>query len=750
MDLIYLFRVLFKRKWIILGAAVIAALIAYISTRNEKKQYKSIAQVSTGFTISDEIKVNSSSFNFYEADTKFNNAVVTFTSPTVISLLSYRLIIHDLQSSRPFRQLSEQDKKSDLYRSINKDSAINTFQNRLETMSLLTSYDPKEKNLLELLNMYGYDYETISKELNVYRLERTDYLEIAYQSENPELSAFIVNTAFEEFIRYYSYIRSEKSQESLDTLRSILEKKKQVLDQKNQMLQSNGVINGDLEAKSNFDLIKDLQTKLADYNDNLTTDNFSLQQVNNELGISSPASGTATTATPDNSNQELLDLRRKMNAARDAYIKGGSTDQTLLENYNQLQKQYQAKVLNTGTAGNGSAAAATAALAAGTKRNDLLEKKGDLEVKIEALKTNIQSTQDRIDELQGNVANEASKDASTHSLSNDVDLANREYLDAKQNYNNALDVNYSSVNNFRQILFGQPAMEPEPSKRLLIVGMAGMSALVITILVIILLVYFDSSIKTPAIFSKMVNLKLLSIVTNLDKLDPKNLADVITKPNYAPQGSNQNKLDKNRQNIFRESLRKLRYEIESSNKKIILFTSTKKGEGKTTLIQALAYTMSLSKKKILIIDTNFCNNDLTMQLHVESMLSKIDPTHIDSQLLSDIKKMVTNVAAGTVFVIGCDSGDYTPSEVLPRQNLLQRLSTLTAEYDFIFLEGPPLNDFADSKELVQYADGVIAIFSASRNIKQLDIESIKFLKSLNGKFCGSVLNKVKLENMNAG
>ncbi|MBA2746243.1 MAG: hypothetical protein H0U44_08470, partial [Flavisolibacter sp.] len=92
--------------------------------------------------------------------------------------------------------------------------------------------------------------------------------------------------------------------------------------------------------------------------------------------------------------------------------------------------------------------------------------------------------------------------------------------------------------------------------------------------------------------------------------------------------------------------------------------------------------------------------------------------------------------------------DYTPSEILPRENLLQHLDALTAEFDFVFLEGPPLNDFSDSRELAQYVEGVIAVFSAKHIIKQIDKQSIHFFKELNGKFSGSILNMVDLENVN--
>jgi polysaccharide biosynthesis transport protein len=86
---------------------------------------------------------------------------------------------------------------------------------------------------------------------------------------------------------------------------------------------------------------------------------------------------------------------------------------------------------------------------------------------------------------------------------------------------------------------------------------------------------------------------------------------------------------------------------------------------------------------------------------------------------------------------------------LPRENILQHLREYTKEFDYIFLEGPPLNDYSDSMELSQYVDGVIAVFSATHVVKQIDKESMKFFKDLNGKFIGSILNKVDLQDVNA-
>ncbi|MDP4246506.1 MAG: AAA family ATPase [Bacteroidota bacterium] len=677
-------------------------------------------------------------FNFYEADTKFNNAVVTMTSPSVITLLSYKMILHDLQNGRPFTVLSAEKKKSAVYRDVDPQQAINTFQSKLETMSVLTSFKPDEKLLLEYLKLYGYDYKTISKNLVVYRLQRTDYIEIDYTSPNPELSAFVVNEGFQQFIRYYRNMRSNNSQESVDTLQRLVERKKQVLDEKNKLLQSEGITDVGAENSSKLELIMNLETSLTTEKGNLTTLETNKQKINQRIQALGSNSGGANSNAKN--NDDLLTVRKAKDDAYAAYLNSGSEDPALLKRYNQLKEEYQRLILNSTPESHANAGEPQETKA------DLIMKRNDLDLDIQAANTNIASIQDKINTVKGTLSRDASRSAAVETLIKDVEQANKDYLDAKQKLNNATDISSSSVNNFRQVLLGQPAIEPEPSKRMLIVGMAGASVFILVTLVIVLLAYLDTSIKTPEIFNRVVGLKLMGIV-NFMNLRQKSLPELVVS-----REQSDDPVDRNNLNVFRESLRKLRYEIELSGKKVFLFTSTKKGEGKTTLIQALSYSMSMSKKKILIIDTNFCNPDLTIQLSADPILEKIHPNRLDNSdrtLLEQVRNAAKDIGVGTVFAIGSQGGDYTPSEILPRENLLKHLATLTSEYDYIFLEGPPLNDFSDSKELAQFADGIIGIFSATNVIKQIDKQSMSFFRELNGKFTGAILNKVNLENVNA-
>src|SRR5882724_5451438 len=343
MDLAYLFRVLMKRKWIIFGAAFLSSVVAWILTRNEPKSYFSSTRISTGFAVPDEIRVNESNYNLFDAEIKFNNAINTWTSPSVISLLSYELILHDMLSPTPFRRLTVAQRQSEFYKGIDPVQARKVFENKLESMSVLTSYKPDEKMLLEYLNLYGYSYKYLIQNFTIAQVPRTDYIEVNCKTENPELSAFVVNKLFEQFIRYYRNIRSTKSQESIDTLQSIMEKKKQEYEDKNKLVTGAGL--GDIAAanSSKLDLISEFEKSLNVEMDKQTDYSYQLRRVDQKLqNLGVPVTKNSPGQNGgQNNNEELIQARKAMNDAYADYLR--TNDKALLNKYNQLKTEYYSK-----------------------------------------------------------------------------------------------------------------------------------------------------------------------------------------------------------------------------------------------------------------------------------------------------------------------------------------------------------------------------------------------------------------------
>lgn len=98
-----------------------------------------------------------------------------------------------------------------------------------------------------------------------------------------------------------------------------------------------------------------------------------------------------------------------------------------------------------------------------------------------------------------------------------------------------------------------------------------------------------------------------------------------------------------------------------------------------------------------------------------------------------------------VDIIGNIGANDSPSEIMAGRDFKQMIQDLSGRYDCVIMEGPALNDYSDTKELIDFADKVIPVFSATGSLGHRDRESIKYLKSINGRLMGTVLNKVKFK-----
>lgn len=128
MDIVYFIQAVWKRKWLILTIFLVAVLAAYFFTLQEKKKYFSKAEIATGFTMNDQVGLgNDQGFDIYTINLKFDNIVKTFTSPQVISLLSYSLILHDLNQSQESFRVPNEDELRQIFNKVPRKDAIRIF-----------------------------------------------------------------------------------------------------------------------------------------------------------------------------------------------------------------------------------------------------------------------------------------------------------------------------------------------------------------------------------------------------------------------------------------------------------------------------------------------------------------------------------------------------------------------------------------------------------------------------------------------
>ncbi len=726
MDLIYLFRILLKRKWIILFFSIAAAAITFFLVSSQKEAYRSVAQYSTGFT---EEKVRladgTTAVDLYTADSKFNNVIETFRSPRVVGMLSYRLLLHDLEyPQQAYKMLSEKEKKSAVYQKLKIDTVKAILRQKISLSETLNPISDKiEHDIYEFLKLYGYDYVSLNTTLAIGRVSRTDYLDIVYTSPNAYLSAFVVNTIGTEFLNYYQKLNSLRTEASATNIQSLVNQQQLIVDSLNALLRETRVKQGAIDpismSKTALETVTDLESQLGTSTSEYNQHKYLLKSYEDELaGLTKPAAQTGT-----ESMQSLMNRKDKL-----IEDQAKNPDPALQKQIDDLDD----KIRNQSGSGGGSP-------------KDKL-RVSELNTKIRLERAAMDGSKSTMDLLQARIRFYTGKSninpgsvVDISALESQLSIENKTLATLKERFSQAEGlVKDDPTVNFKQTLIGQPEVEPVSKKKLLKTALAGAITLSLLSILFIFIELFDSSVKTPLQFDKQVGQRLIGVLNYVSL--KKNTVDGLMMQDL--EGSKYKK-----EEFFKNSIRKIRYELERAEKKIFLVTSTREKAGKTTVTESIALSMLLSKKKVLLIDFNFGNNTLTEKFSPIAFIEDLDFTTLKK---FDEKTSITRYATSVenLYVIGCKKGTSSPSEVISLRDFETYLHRLAPEFDVILIEGASMNERSDSNELFRLAEGVITVYSAEDSISSSDNKSYNTVKAQEEKNIGTILNKVQLGNVN--
>ena len=165
--------------------------------------------------------------------------------------------------------------------------------------------------------------------------------------------------------------------------------------------------------------------------------------------------------------------------------------------------------------------------------------------------------------------------------------------------------------------------------------------------------------------------------------------------------------DKNSQ--IDEVFRALRTNVEfmmQENEKIILFTSSISGEGKTFLAANLAVSFALLGKRVMLVGCDIRKPALGRLFGTsnikQGLTNLLRSEHVTAELLHN-ESCNSGVHPGLDLLL---SGPIppNPTELLSRKTLKEVLDLLSEEYDYIILDTAPVGLVTDTLQLARYAN----------------------------------------------
>jgi capsular exopolysaccharide synthesis family protein len=190
-----------------------------------------------------------------------------------------------------------------------------------------------------------------------------------------------------------------------------------------------------------------------------------------------------------------------------------------------------------------------------------------------------------------------------------------------------------------------------------------------------------------------------------------------------------------------EAYRKIVANIEFANIdndiKTIMVTSSIAGEGKTTTVCNLACVMTDLKKNILIIDMDLRKPTVHKHFKISNKIGLTDLLMNKDDYKSYINKVYPRLDVLTTGKIPAN-----PIEVIASKALKDMLKELSENYDYIFLDTPPLLMVSDPITIATFSDAVILTVSYGETEKEAAKKSIDSLNQINANIVGTVLNKM--------
>lgn len=261
------------------------------------------------------------------------------------------------------------------------------------------------------------------------------------------------------------------------------------------------------------------------------------------------------------------------------------------------------------------------------------------------------------------------------------------------------------------VSFGQ--ISPKKSIILLIALVIGLA---IPSIVLFLINFFRYKIEGHEDVARLTTLPIIGDVAIASET-AKTKADIV--------------VHENQNNVMEEVFRSIRSNIQfilKEDQKVIMFTSTTSGEGKTFTAANLAVSFALLGKKVLVMGLDIRKPRLTnlfelkdKNIGITNLLVHDNPTHEDicaNILNSGVNRNLDIMPAGPI--------PPNPAELVSRESLDNIFATLRKEYDYIIVDTAPVGLVTDTLMIARVADLTVYMCRADYTPKS----SFEFINSL--------------------
>jgi succinoglycan biosynthesis transport protein ExoP len=176
---------------------------------------------------------------------------------------------------------------------------------------------------------------------------------------------------------------------------------------------------------------------------------------------------------------------------------------------------------------------------------------------------------------------------------------------------------------------------------------------------------------------------------------------------------------------------------------VILISSAKPSEGKTSISTLEAIVFALNGSRVLLIDSDLRRPSVHLRFKISN---KIGLTSVLTGK-STLQEAVTSIpAVPSLHLLPAGPIAPMPAELLGSLQMQRLVEGLRANYDFILIDTPPVLTVTDAAVLVSISDGVVLVLRYGQASRNVVARASEILLRSGAHLLGVVLNAVDLQS----
>ncbi|MCH7756177.1 polysaccharide biosynthesis tyrosine autokinase [candidate division KSB1 bacterium] len=342
----------------------------------------------------------------------------------------------------------------------------------------------------------------------------------------------------------------------------------------------------------------------------------------------------------------------------------------------------------------------------------------------------------KVQRLRFNISRLPAQQQRLGELKRDQQVLEKQYLELLTQFR---DAQISKAVESEEIEILDPAIVPEFPKSLnkkIQASMGGVFGLGLGIFFVILLEFFDKSVKTVDDVKRFLKLPVMGTIPLLDFSDVfdfqdseklKQIDQQLVTHDYSPTPIGE---------AYRSLRTNLLFSKDHGKIQSLVATSTEPGDGKSFTAANLAITFAQLKTNTLLIDGDLRRG----VLHNTFGLPKEPGFSNYLTRMVPLQNILYETHIPNLTLITCGSLIPNPSELLGSQQMRKFLDEARRKYELIIFDSPPLNAATDAVVIGTQVDSAVMVIRAGKTNREFALQKLELFSNVPAKVLGVILN----------